>query len=123
MTAKEIYEIGISYIPEIPSDNPDLQRYVVGWLNTMMLETFEVENAIRTWNKEELLVAPQIIKNINEEIVYHDSLTLGAFPYGIASYAFIDDDNDYRSNKFGQYYVRGVNAANKYIPHKIIDLY
>ena len=66
MTAKEIYEIGISYIPEIPSDNPDLQRYVVGWLNTMMLETFEVENAIRTWNKEELLIAPQIIKNINE---------------------------------------------------------
>jgi hypothetical protein len=123
LTAKEIYEIGISYIPEVSSDNPDLQRYVVGWLNTMMLETFEVENAIRKWNNEEPLVAPQVIKNIGEEIVYHDALALGAFPYGIASYAFIDDDNDYRSNKFGQYYVRGVNAANKYIPHKIVDRY
>ena len=123
MTAREIYEIGISYIPEAPTDNPDLQRYVVGWLNAMMLETFEVENAIREWAKEEKLEYPQIIKSIDEEIVYHDSLALGAFPYGIASYAFIDDDNDYRSNKFGQYYVRGVNASNKYIHHKIVDLY
>ncbi len=89
----------------------------------MLLETFETENAIRKWSGEEELVSPQIVKNLNDVIVYHDSLALGAFPYGIAANAFIDDDNDYRSNKFGQYYVRGVNAANKYDPHKIIDLY
>ena len=123
MTAKEIYELGISYIPEVPSDNPDLQKYVVGWVNMMLLETFEVENSIREWGGEELLVAPQIIKNINDEIIYHESLARGAFPYGIAANAFIDDDNDYRSNKYGQYFVRGVNAANKYIPHKIKDVY
>ena len=89
----------------------------------MLLETFETENAIRKWSGEEELVSPQIVKNLNDVIVYHDSLALGAFPYGIAANAFIDDDNDYRSNKFGQYYVRGVTAANKYDPHKIIDLY
>lgn len=123
MTAREIYEIGISYIPELPSDNPDLQRYVVGWVNTFLLETFEVENSIREWAGEELLSTPQIINTIDDEVIYHESLARGAFPYGIAANAFIDDENDYRSNKFGQYYVRGVNAATKYIPHDIIDIY
>lgn len=123
MTVNEIYEIGISYIPESPSDNPDLQKYIVGWVNTMLLESFEVENAIRKWNGEELLSAPQVVKSLSDEVIYHDSLALGAFPYGIAANAFIDDDNDYRSNKFAQYYTRGINAANKYDPHKIIDLY
>lgn len=123
MTAREIYEIGISYIPELPSDNPDLQKYVVGWMNTFLLETFEDENSIREWAGEEILSAPQVINNIDDEIIYHESLARGAFPYGIAANAFIDDENDYRSNKFGQYYVRGVNAATKYIPHDIIDRY
>ncbi|MBR5202651.1 MAG: hypothetical protein IKW45_05250 [Clostridia bacterium] len=89
----------------------------------MLLETFEVENAIRTWGKEETLLAPQVVKSLDDELVYHESLVRGAFPYGIAANAFIDDENDYRSNKFGQFYTRGVNAANKYIPHKVIDLY
>lgn len=123
MTVREVYEIGISYIPELPSDNPDLQGYIVGWMNMMLLETFEVENSIREWAGEEKLQIPQIVKTLNDELIYHDSLVLGAFPYGIAANAFIDDDNDYRSNKMAQYYVRGVNAANKYIPHAIKDLY
>lgn len=123
MTVNDVYKLGISYIPEVPTDNPDLQNYIVGWVNTMLLETFEVENAIREWAGEELLSDPQNVKSMSDEIIYHDSLVKGAFPYGIAANAFIDDDNDYRSNKFGQYYVRGVNAANKYIPKKIIDVY
>lgn len=123
MTVNDIYTLGISYIPETPTDNPDLKNFVVGWMNTMLLESFEVENAIRKWSGEELLKAPQVVKSLSDEVIYHDSLALGAFPYGIAANAFIDDDNDYRSNKFGQYYIRGINAANKYDPHKIIDLY
>lgn len=123
MTVKEVYELGVSYLPEVPSDNPDLQQFVVGWVNVMLVETFEVENSIRAWEGGELLTAPQVVKSINDDLVYHESLTVGAFPFGIAANAFVDDDNDYRSNKMGQFYTRGVNAATKYIPHKINDVY
>lgn len=123
MTVKEMYELGMGFIPEKPSDNPELQGYVIGWTNVMLLETFEAENSIREYFNEEKLKVPQIVKSLNDELIYHDSLVIGAFPYGIASHAFVDDDNDYRSNKMGQFYTRGVNAAMKYIPHNIKDLY
>lgn len=89
----------------------------------MLAETFDVENTIRKAEGAELLATPQIVKSLNDELTYHYSLTVGAFPYGIASNAFIDDDNDYRANKMAQFYTRGVNAAARYIPEKIKDLY
>ena len=123
MTVKDVYKRGISHLPEVESDNADLQKYIVDWVNEMLIETFHVENTIREVNEEPLLEQPQVVSSLNDELEYHYSLVGVAFPYGIAAHAFIDDDNDYRSNKFGQYYVLRVNEAMKYIPKKIVDVY
>lgn len=123
MTVKDVYRRGISHLPEVETDNPDLQKYVVDWVNEMLVETFHVENTIREESGEPLLERPQVVTSMDDELEYHYSLTDVAFPYGIAAHAFIDDDNDYRSNKFGQYYVLRVNEAMKYIPKKIVDVY
>ena len=123
MTVREIFERGISHLAENLSDNTELANFAPGWVNEMLVETFHVENSIREKEGRELLLEPQVVKSLGDEVCYHYSLTDVAFPYGIAAQAFTDDDNDYRSNKYGQYYVLRVNEAAKYIPKKITDVY
>ncbi len=123
MTVREVYERGISHLPEVPSDNPDLQNYILNWTNEMLAETFHIENSIRKHYEMELLTEPQVVSSLNDEIEYNWRLVYAAFPYGIAAQAFIDDDNDYRSNKFGQQYVLRCNEAIINEVENIIDCY
>ena len=123
MTVKEVYERGISHLPEVPSDNPDLQNYVVNWVNEMLAETFHIENSIRKHYGGELLKEPQVVKTLNDDIQYNWRLVFTAFPYGIAAQAFVDDDNDYRSNKYGQQYVLRCNEAVINDFENIVDVY
>lgn len=123
MTVKEVYTRGISHLPELPADNPELENFAIGWINELLAETFNVENSIRVHEGRQLLDEPQVVKNLSDEIEYSWRLVYTAFPYGIAAQAFIDDENDYRSNKFGELYVLRVNEALIYSPHKIKDVY
>lgn len=89
----------------------------------MLAETFHVENSIREHEGRELLSEPQVVESLSDEVLYNWRLTYTAFPYGVAAHAFIDDDNDYRSNKFGQQYVLRVNEAAINHVHPIADYY
>lgn len=89
----------------------------------MLAETFHIENSIRKHYEMELLTEPQVVSSLNDEIEYNWRLVYAAFPYGIAAQAFIDDDNDYRSNKFGQQYVLRCNEAIINEVENIIDCY
>lgn len=123
MTVNEVYERGISHLPEVPNDNPDLKNYILNWVNEMLAETFHIENSIRKYFGTELLTEPQVVNSLDDEIEYNWRLVYTAFPYGIAAQAFIDDDNDYRSNKYGQQYVLRCNEAVINEPERIKDVY
>lgn len=123
MTVEEIYKQGISFLPEIPADNPDLKQYAFQWLNTAMQECLEIENSIRRFYGEPELTEAPVVTNYTDEVIYHDSLTRVAFPYFIASNAFIDDDNDYRANIFRTLYQTRANEAMKYTKELVKDVY
>lgn len=123
MIVEEIYRQGISLLPEVPNDNPDLRQYAVPWLNIVLQECLDIENSIRRFYGEEELTEAQTVTNLSDEVIYHDSLARVAFPYFIASNAFIDDDNDYRANIYRTLYQTRANEAMKYTKEIIRDVY
>lgn len=123
MTVEEIYKRGISFLPEVPNDNPDLKQYAIPWINTALQECLEIENSIRRFYGEEELEEAPVVTSYADEVIYHDGLTRVAFPYFVASNAFIDDDNDYRANIYRTLYQTRANEAMKYTKEIIKDVY
>ena len=123
MTGQEVYNLALSFVPELQNEVPDLDDYKIGWVNLAIAEALEAENSIRRfYGEEELLTAPRL-KTLSEEIPYHDSITQTALAYGIAEHAFVDDDNDYRSNKARSKFIVALNEAAKYTVTDIEDCY
>lgn len=113
MTVQEVYEAAISMLPEQPADNPELQNYILLWINLLLQEALPTENSIRQFEGERELAAAPVMRNMSEELPYHDAIVRAALPYGMAAFAFIDDDNDYRSNMMRTRFVTALNEAAK----------
>lgn len=123
MTGQEVYNLALSFVPALQSEVPDLDSHKLGWINLAIAEALETENSIRRfYGEEELLTAPRL-SALSEEIPYHDSITQTALAYGVAEHAFVDDDNDYRSNKARSKFVVALNSAAKYTLTDIEDYY
>ena len=61
MTGQEVYNLALSFVPELQNEVPDLDDYKIGWVNLAIAEALETENSIRRFNgEEELLTAPRL---------------------------------------------------------------
>lgn len=123
MTGQKVYEMALSFVPELQADTSDLTTYALGWVNLAISEALPTENSIRRFeNNTELLSAP-VLLNLSGEIDMHEEICMNALPYGVAEHAFIDDDNDYRANKARALFIAGLNSAAKGYVTDIEDVY
>jgi hypothetical protein len=123
MTANDVYTIALSFLSENTMETNDVQQFTLGWLNLLLQESLPYENAYRQVNKmQPLNKAPQLAA-FNEEIPYNDNITRIALPYGLASYYFIDDDNDYRAQDFRGRYINALAECVPYEQSGICDVY
>ena len=53
MTGQEVYNLALSFVPELQNEVPDLDDYKIGWVNLAIAEALETENSIRRFNGEE----------------------------------------------------------------------
>ena len=71
MTVKECYERAVSFIPEVPEDNVDMQKHAVTWANVLLADSLNTENVWRRVNKiPELDSAPKV-SGEDDEIPYN----------------------------------------------------
>ena len=52
MTVKECYERAVSFLPEVPEDNVEMQKHMVTWCNVLLADTVNQENICRRTRKE-----------------------------------------------------------------------
>lgn len=126
MTANELYVLGLSLLPANPSEDDSLSRYVVGWVNLAMRETFSVENSIRAYNNDPtrpVLEEVPRIETIEDVIPYSDELVGYAFPYFLASFMCKDDDDNYWAQDYRSRYIVAVSEATRLIPGSVVDVY
>lgn len=123
MTANDVYTIALSFLSENTMETNDVQQFTLGWLNLLLQESLPYENAYRQVNgMQPLKQAPQLAA-FNDEIPYNDNITRIALPYGLASYYFIDDDNDYRAQDFRGRYINALSETCPYAQSDIQDIY
>lgn len=119
MTVKECYEQAVSFIPEIPEDNTDMQKHMVTWCNVLLADSLNTENVWRRVNKiPELDFAPKV-SGEDDEIPYNEKLVSEAFPYGMARFVFRENDDVAGSHEYYQLYV---NALSEATPLEIVEI-
>jgi hypothetical protein len=124
MTVLELFTLGMGQLAEPVGDNPVIRdRFMVGWTNIVLHEAFDAENSIRRSLEETELTSAQTVTSGADVLTYHDQLLYTALPYGIAVQAYVDDDNDYRANKYRQMFIAGLQDCSKITFGTVEDVY
>lgn len=123
MTAQDIYSLALSFLSETTQETNDVQQFTLGWLNLLLQESLPYENAYRQVHRQEILKQAPQLTTFNDEVPYNDNITRIALPYGLASYYFIDDDNDYRAQDFRGRYINALAECVPYEQSDICDVY
>ena len=111
MTVRECYEIALSFLPEKPEDNPDMQRFMVAWCNVLLGEMLGYENTYRKANKLSEVVALPVLMEKDEVIPYNENLVRAAFPYGMARWMFRENEDIAGSHEYYNLYIVAAREA------------
>ncbi len=111
MQAEKIYKNALSFIFERPDKDVDFKYFFLNFLNTVLVEALPYENVIREASgAEKLLNAPEIA-DISEEVPYNEEICRVALPYGVASFYFQDEGDDYKSQDYRARYINALTSA------------
>ncbi|HAZ19131.1 MAG TPA: hypothetical protein DCY75_03035 [Clostridiales bacterium] len=123
MIANDIYKAALSLTFTAENNAQDFKTYFVPFLNLCLAEALHFENSIRESRGEEKLDSAPLITAFEEEIPYDDAITRIALPYGVASYYFQDDMDDYRYQEHRGRFVSALQDAAKIMETDIEDVY
>ena len=123
MTVKECYEHAVSFLPEKPEENTEMQKFAVVWCNILLAETMRNENVCRKAKGQEELKKVPLVKNGEDEIPYDEEMVRAAFPYGMARFVFRENDDISGSHEFYQLYVNALLESTPVIESEVEDVY
>lgn len=113
MTGNEIYKMAIAFLYEDSGKNPKVQNYSVSFLNRMLAEAFRTENSIREQEGTEQLKKIPFLKDLSEDVPYHDEITRSAFVYGIAAHMYAEEQDNYRAEVCRAEYKQALNNSER----------
>ncbi|MBR3963238.1 MAG: hypothetical protein IKK14_06915 [Oscillospiraceae bacterium] len=123
MTVKECYERAVSFIPEVPEDNTDMQKFMVPWCNMLLADTINAENLFRRANGLSMLNSIPKVKSQTDEIPFNEVLVEKAFPFGMARWIFRENDDISGSREYYTLYAQAIEEATPPEYTEIIDVY
>lgn len=123
MTVFECYEMAVSFIPEVPEDNVDMQKHMVTWCNVLLADSLNHENVFRRVNGLEELTGPARVFEEDDEIPYNEKMVAMAFPYGMARFVFRENDDIAGSHEYYQLYINALEEATPLEFVEIKDVY
>ena len=119
MTVKECYERAVSFLPEKPEENTDMQKHMVNWCNILLSDTINNENIYRRVNGIPELDSILRVNSENDEIPYNERLVAAAFPYGMARWIFRENEDVDGSREYYQLYAAALLEAT---PLEIVEI-
>ena len=123
MTVYECYDRAVSFLPEVPEDNVDMQKHMIAWCNVLLSDSINNENVWRRVNGIKELDSPLKVSNGNDEIPYNEKLVSMAFPYGMARWIFRENDDVSGSREYYQLYTVALSEATPLEYTEIKDFY
>ena len=93
-TIKRIYTLALAKIIEAPGTDVDYDSYSPPLLDSLLVEAFPYENAIRAQRGDEELTSVPEITTIDSTVLdWDDRITRVALPWGLAAALLFDDEN------------------------------
>ena len=123
MTGQEIYETASAFLYEADNEAAERKRYSVPFLNLLLQECLETENSIRISEGLEPLETAQKITSLDDNIIYADSITRVALPYGVAAQFFQEAMDNFQAENYRAKYIAALSEARKLVFVDIVDVY
>ena len=93
-TIKRIYTLALAKIIEAPGTDVDFDSYSPTLLDSLLVEAFPYENAIRAQRGDaELTSTPEVTTIDGTVLDWDDRITRVALPWGLAAALLFDDEN------------------------------
>ena len=93
-TIKRIYTLALAKIIEAPGTDVDYDSYSPPLLDSLLVEAFPYENAIRAQRGDEELTSVPEVTTIDSTVLdWDDRITRVALPWGLAAALLFDDEN------------------------------
>ena len=123
MTAKEIYHSAVAYFFEKPGYDRDFYDNFLPLLGGLLQEALPYENSIRRAKGEGELAHAPVIESMEEEIGYDEGLCRVALPFGIASYFYQDEVDNFKAQDFRGRYINALQEAARWSEEPVEDVY
>lgn len=123
MKVRECYESALSFIPEKPEENPDMQKFMIAWCNVILGEMLEYENVFRRAKGLAELEKVPVLTEKEQEIPYNENLVKRAFPYGMARWMFREGEDIAASHEYYNLYIAAANEATPVFEGDVKDIY
>jgi hypothetical protein len=96
---------------------------VIGQMNLLLMQTFDANNALFESDGLPLLLTPQTVTKLSDVLLYHWRIAGIAFPWALASFIALDEDNSAKVTYFNAMYSQALNGASVGTRFQMTDAY
>lgn len=123
MEAQEIFNRACRYIGQTPEESVDLEDMATAWLDSLVTEAFPYENARRLFEGEDALEVAPVVEDLDTDIPYREDLCRGALVFGLVSYFFMEEEDNYRADDFRGRFIVALRESERVAEEKVQDVY
>lgn len=123
MKANDVYKAAVAYFFEKPGYDRDFYDNFLPLLGGLLQEALPYENSIRRTKGEGELAHAPVIESMEEEIGYDEGLCRVALPFGIASYFYQDEVDNFKAQDFRGRYINALQEAARWSEEPVEDVY
>lgn len=123
MKAETVYKLACAIMFEKTGLDPDFQTFFPSLVTMLLQEALPYENARRETLGQPLLEKAPAVTGMDDEIPCCDLICQVALPYGMASWYFQDEMNDYRSQDYRGRYILALREAALCHGESVADCY
>lgn len=122
MTAQELFNLTVANMGMTPSNAQTLLEIYLPNLNTILADTFKLENNNRLYNDLPILTSMPTVTSLNDVLTYQENVVRNVVMWGVARQLALADD-DVKSSTYSFQYTQGFNNESKVIHSDIEDYY
>lgn len=113
-TVRNVYVMAAALIGDKENDDNEEKIFAIPYMNILLQEALNAENSIRAMHGEPELGAAPVVEDLDNGLVYHDSLVRAAFPYGLAWQYHQDAGNLGLAAQYRNMFVDAVNKSHAF---------
>lgn len=121
MTAQQLFDLTVGIMGITPANASSYSDVIIPQMNTILAETFTLENNYRAFLGISLLTTIPTVTALTDTLTYQDSILRNVVTYGIAQMLSVSDDEYARANYFGDKYETGKRMEKKAVSVDITD--